>query len=404
MQERLGRTEQTVLDLLANELFHADRRISDDVNWQEVFAECRKQTVLVHGFKAADRSGLLPNELRAIWKKLAIAATYNNFQVVFSHQHLAEMMDSAGIPYVILKGCASARYYPEPLDRQMGDVDFLVDPGDLEAAGEALKKEEFQPWEEEHICHVVYRNGREHMEMHFEPAGMPYGKAGDIAREYFRDVMEQAEEAEVEGKKIMMPSAFHHGLVLLLHTAHHMLGEGVGLRHLCDWAVFAATFPEKEFREIFEKRLKRIGLWKFACILTRTAEEYLGSPAGNWADEVEADVTEAVIRDIFTGGNFGTKQEGRVYETYLISDRGKDGVGRRSMAAQFCASVNKMVCTHWPKARRYKVLLPIGWAFFGIRYLVRMLLGKRPPLHPMKIQKEAALRKDIYREFGLYDI
>ena len=135
MQERLGRTEQIVLDLLANELFHADRRISDDVNWQEVFAECRKQTVLVHGFKAADRSGLLPNELRAIWKKLAIAATYNNFQGIFSHQHLAEMMDSAGIPYVILKGCASARYYPEPLDRQMGDVDFLVDPGDLEAAG-----------------------------------------------------------------------------------------------------------------------------------------------------------------------------------------------------------------------------------------------------------------------------
>ena len=44
------------------------------------------------------------------------------------------------------------------------------------------------------------------------------------------------------------------------------------------------------------------------------------------------------------------------------------------MAAQFCASVNKMVYTHWPKAKRYKVLLPIGWAFFGMRYLVRMLL------------------------------
>ena len=66
---------------------------------------------------------------------------------------------------------------------------------------EKLEERGVPAWEEEHICHVVYRNGREHMEMHFEPAGMPNGKAGDIAREYFRDVMEQAEEAEVEGRR-----------------------------------------------------------------------------------------------------------------------------------------------------------------------------------------------------------
>ena len=55
-----------------------------------------------------------------------------------------------------------------------------------------------------------------------------------------------------------MPSHFHHGLNLLLHTNQHLLGEGLGLRHLCDWAVFAAGFSDEEFRELFEEKLKAV--------------------------------------------------------------------------------------------------------------------------------------------------
>lgn len=100
-----------------------------------------------------------------------------------------------------------------------------------------------------------------------------------------------------------------------------------------------SPFSEEKFRSIFEKILKRIGLWKFACILTQTAERYLGCPKQRWAtdsgvfqsmEEVD-ELTREAIRDIFIGGNFRRKQEGRVYETYLISSRGKDEVGKRSV-------------------------------------------------------------------------
>ena len=74
-------------------------------------------------------------------------------------------MGNAGIPYVILKGCASAFYYPDPSKRLMGDVDFLVKESDLEQAGEILRQEGFVPWEEDHICHVVYRKDVTHLEM-----------------------------------------------------------------------------------------------------------------------------------------------------------------------------------------------------------------------------------------------
>ena len=405
------KTEAVVLKLTGNALFDAGFTIPRDVDWQAVCEECNKQTVTVLGFCGAKQAEGLEPDVRNRWEKDVAAIAFQNYRVTFSHQKLHQMMEEAGIPYVILKGCASAAYYPRPMERLMGDVDFLVRKSDLERAGKILEENGFRPWEEEHICHVVYRNETEHLEMHFEPAGVPYGKAGEICREYFRDIYEQSQLTDYEGGQLRLPSAFHHGLILLLHTSHHMLGEGIGLRHLCDWAVFAASFSEEEFRSIFEEKLKRIGLWRFACILTRTAEKYLECPKRAWSEERgvfrnKAEVDElarAVIRDVFTGGNFGRKQEGRVYETYLISSRGKDGVGRRNMFQQAVRSVNEMVCTNWPLTKRVKILLPAGWAYYCTRYLIRIATGKRAPLHLRELGERARERRNVYGKFGLYE-
>ena len=403
MTGKIGQTEKILLDLVANALFHAGKEIPDSVDWQAVYEESKRQTVTALAYQGAELAGKNPDRLCKEWKESVIAAFVHGIQVAAEHHQVDEMMGNAGIPYVILKGCASAFYYPDPSKRLMGDVDFLVKESDLEQAGEILRQEGFVPWEEDHICHVVYRKDVTHLEMHFEPSGMPHGEAGALTRSYLQDVMEKAEEVLFEGEKIKIPAPFHHGLILLLHTVHHMLGEGIGLRHLCDWAVFSASFSDGEFREIFEPRLKEIGLWKFACILSQTAEQWLGCPHRGWTGKKNIRLTEQMIEDIFTGGNFGQKKEGRVYETYLISSRGKDGVGNTSMLRQLGISMNEMVATHWPKARRNKFLLLPGWIYFGGRYMIRICRGKRQPLHVSESFRAAGERRKIYREFGLYE-
>ena len=97
--------------------------------------------------------------------------------------------------------------------------------------------------------------------------------------------------------------------------------------------------------------------------------------------------------DIFTGGNFGRKQNGRVYESYLISNRGKDGVGKRSMFREGIHSINSMVYTHQPNARNNKIKLIGGWIRYGGRYTIRMLQGKRPPIHLQTLYGEAKRKK-----------
>ena len=66
------------------------------------------------------------------------------------------------------------------------------------------------------------------------------------------DIITSAERGNVSEVEYMVPTAFHHGLVMLLHVAGHLINTGIGLRHLCDWAVFAAKFSDEEFCEMFE--------------------------------------------------------------------------------------------------------------------------------------------------------
>lgn len=398
----LSETEKIILALLSRELFQSNVVTLDEVDWEALYQECRNQSVPVLVWNAL-KQDRIPGETAQRWKKIVIASAYNNLQVNWQHLLVDRLMEKGKIPYVILKGSASAAYYPAPMDRIMGDVDFLVSPSDLEKAGEILMAEGFVPWEEEHICHVVYRKDNIHLEMHFEPAGIPYGKPGELVREYMKDVMEQAQEIQVEGEKLRVPSRFHHGLIILLHTSHHLTGEGIGLRHLCDWAVFVSSMTDEEFRALFEEKLKAIGMWRFACLLTQTCIRYLGCPPRQWVGREESSLTAAIIRDVFDGGNFGNKEESRKHETYLISNRGKDGVGKHSFLGQTILSLNEIVYLKIPVARKVPILLPLGWIFYGGRYLIRMIRGKRPRLHLEETLEGAAARRKIYRQFRLFE-
>lgn len=53
---------------------------------------------------------------------------------------VASLLEGEGIPYAVLKGIATANLdYPDPRQRQFGDIDLLVHPGDLDAAKHALE-------------------------------------------------------------------------------------------------------------------------------------------------------------------------------------------------------------------------------------------------------------------------
>lgn len=392
--------QATLLQLLSKELFNKSVDLLG-ANLDDVLKEARMQAVEQCAFNAIDKNLLTQDELNK-WKQASYNDIAQNIRVFHNHNLLHKWMSENEIPYVILKGVASAYYYPNPVYRSMGDVDFLVNKEDIQKAGSVLENQNLKPWDEEHISHIVYRDTGKHYEMHFNLAGTPNGDAGDLVREYTSDIFENAETKKILGNEVVLPSKFHHGLILLLHNCHHLTGEGIGLRHLCDWAVFENSLSDAEFRKLFELKLKKLGLWHFAQILTRVSVKYLGAEEKSWA-ECDDRIVDDLIEDILVGGNFGKKDHNRSIQQMLISNRGKDGVGHISIIKQFIISSNELIFHYWPSARKNKILIPIGWLCFGGRRVFREMTGKRKKTNINKMVDGAAKRRELYKQFHLYE-
>ena len=216
------------------------------VNWEEVVEETVAQTVPLAAFDAATvYKEYISKNAYARWKNIAMSVLRSDFTVVQSQVDLVELLNAHNYPYVILKGMAAGAYYPNPELRALGDVDFLIDPTRQAEMEALLEKEGYQKSLGDHPNHVVFRKPRAHLEMHFEVAGVPYGWRGDEVRKFLKNAVFEPQKRVQDITEFNAPSDMAHGLILLLHMQHHMLGEGFGLRHLSDWAVYVAkTYKE----------------------------------------------------------------------------------------------------------------------------------------------------------------
>lgn len=331
----------------------------------------------------------------------------NNIRVAHEHSELHHMFLSNDISYVILKGCASAMYYSEPLLRSMGDVDFLVPESELKKVDCLLKKVKFEALEGDmHEYHTTYQRKQNGMcsvwETHWSPSGIPQGKVGEKVKKYLENVIDTANPCTIQGVDCLVPSSFHHGLIMLLHTATHLINAGVGLRHLCDWAVFVDAFSDEEFKMMFEKKLKDIGMWKFAQILTQLCIKYLGVSNKEWCSVSGEEYLERLMCDICKGGNFGVKDKNRINQAKLLTNSKTASVEERNLLVQFVETMNERTRFFLPITKRMPVLLPIGWLYVGGRHLARIKKGIRPKINVNHMIKGAAERREIYKEFQLF--
>lgn len=394
-------THKTVLDLLSSAMFQKPFCADKEVDWKAVFDESKAQSVIPLAFSALPKSEV-PQKIYAHWKALVNENLAVNSKISYAHTMLNELLNQAKIQYVILKGCASAEYYDDPLLRTMGDVDFLVSEKEIKQVDKLLKNHGFIFNNSFHEIERAYEKDGVILELHWSITGIPGGKTGELLESFFKDIFEKSELKHFDLAEYYSPSPFHHGLVMLLHVARHMITGGIGLRHFCDWAVFVDKVGD-DFVPMFEEKLKQVGLWRFAQIMTQFCTAYLGLPQQEWAGIAEKQLLSKLKDDVFASGNFGHKDLTRADEAKFITSRKKGGVNNDSNVKQAVLSANEIVRRHWKFADKVPVVYPAGWAFFGSRYAIRSIAGKREKVKVSALVKGAKKRKEIYKELRLFD-
>jgi len=369
----MNEMQRSVLGHVAATLFGAPAL--EEPLTSEVLEEAAHQGVL----------GLMPIEGSIqYWQMLR-----RNVMVVAAHQKLHKLMTENGIPYVVLKGVASAAYYPDPDRRLMGDVDFIVKEPDFERTCSVLDAEGFEGHKDMQEHHIRYNTGSGWWELHWRAPGFPENHP--IER-FVDEMIDQAQACD----GCMSTSPFHHGLILLTHSASHWITSGVTLRHICDWAVFYAHFEEAEFLSMFEVTLKELGLWRYAQLLTAVCMRYLGAPARCWAENADENLLAALIEDVFD------VDEERVNEAKLMTDDSSVTVDDTAMHVKFIRTLAHKACLRWPICARIKLLLPFGMIGHLIVYSVKVLQGKKPQVHLSKMISGAKKRKGMFQQFELF--
>ena len=391
--------QKIILSLLGKNLFGTDFDPPKDADWTAVAKESRAQAVFSVVFNNYKQLPI-PKELAEKIKMILMKQAISNAECFKDHTYLHKLMTQNGIPYCVVKGAASAEYYPDPLMRSMGDVDFYVHPNDIDRALEIFKNEGFIPEKVNHACHIGMNCGSKRLEMHFKPVAYHEGWIGQIYDEYWGDIRETAVLKKDSLSVYLGPNKFLHGFILLTHLQHHLFHEGVGLRHFCDWALFADSFSNDDFVSVFEKRLKRIGLYRLAQLLSLGAVKYLGMAYREWMGD-DYDTAEELLLDIMYGGNFGRKDRRRMYEGMFITGRDAESV-KSGRLRILISSMNGMIEYKWRSVKRFPVLYPIGWIYFSIRYLFRVAIGKRK-INLIDNYRKSGERKKKYSKLKVFE-
>jgi hypothetical protein len=93
----------------------------------------------------------------------------------------------------------------------------------------------------------------------------------------------------------------------------------------------------------------------------------------------------------------------RADEAKFITSRKEGSVNTGSNARQTIISANEIVRKHWKFADKLPIIYPIGWAFFGGRYALRTLTGKRKRIAVGELIESAEKRKEIYASLDLFN-
>jgi len=273
---------------------------------------------ILRGAKEQGLIGLVTDALKRnnvrMPKKQSLEMTVMLMKVRLSNEHvneglrhLKELFDSRGIDYVVVKGQAVGAYYPDPMLRQAGDIDYYCDAYNFPKAQDAVREEwgiETEMNEERHL-HYDYKGIA--YEGHFM-LFMFYRKKLD--RYWERLVNENGNRnVRIDGMEVKTLPTTLHTLFVFLHLFVHLMDLGIGFRHFCDLAVMLHHGREEIDYDQMRNILKKTGMEKafraIGCILT----DYLGLPTqdvGYDLTERDRKYTKRILDFVRLRGNMGS--------------------------------------------------------------------------------------------------
>lgn len=354
--------ESIVLELVRESQHHLNTDILKDnnarivvENWKQIKRELEQQAII--GFPIEIINLIELSDFDKNSYRMEIATILKKYyQVLIEQSKLINLLNKYNIEFVVLKGTAAAVYYDQPEYRQMGDIDIIVAPDQIEIVDKILLSNEYSKVRDIGK-HITYKSvfGQE-IELHreFLTNRKPYENA--YLNQLIIDALPRKEKCSLLGESFFMLPKLENGLVLLTHINQH-LSSGLGLRQIIDWMMYVkCNLDDNYWNDSFYKQAKAIGLDILAKTVTLMCKRHLGLIGITWCDSADVQISDKLLNYIMEKGNFGTKMETKKNSILTVLHEFRNPIA--TMHYLTAAGVY-----NWNLAKKYTLLKPFAWIY-----------------------------------------
>lgn len=317
MKKSLNSTKMQFLELLKAGLWHqeVDRKLFEhtSVDWNGIARLSRAQTVVgivYDGIERMPEDCWPAKEVVFKWYAQAQIIARANQRMNAFLPRLTDLFRLHGVNCWVLKGQGLAQHYPNPLHRQSGDIDLLVEERCFDKAVEVIKTLPHSK-DSMHLALLHYDTNIDGIEVELH-GSLNTAVNGALDRRFNNWLSATLFHADavtyqVEGADIPVPSANFNAVYVFIHMFRHYLYGGIGLRQVCDWMCLLTACREEIDREELRTTLKRFHLMKAWRMFGCMAVKHLGMPeeAMPWYDGRYGAAADVILANIFENGNFG---------------------------------------------------------------------------------------------------
>lgn len=380
--------KQTVFELIcASQFLHNTTIELGDTDWDDIYREAVSQAVI--GIVAPEvPDSVMTTDPR--WKQEIYRQQANYVRYSYEEEELKHAMDAAGIPFVILKGNAAAIYYKHPERRKMGDIDFIVPQKEFDKAKRVLEQKGYEKVEKtKHPRHTTYRKNGIDFELHNR-----FSHDDIDIEDYVTEGLGNRDIGRIWGHEFPMLPKTPNGLVLLDHMRNH-LKAGLGLRQIVDWMMYVnSELHDEDWTGGFEKVAREKGMWKFATIVTKMCQIYLGLPTDGitWCKDANETLCRRLMAIVMNSGNFGRKHGTGVKIENVSTTFHKEGVFH---------VLQKRGENNWVAYKKHRWLKPFCWIYQIFRYISRGLKTGRTGKKMNEDFKRSKERAEVLKKMGI---
>lgn len=328
MDSRIDRVEETLLEILRRVVtgeegtekmelsvagLNAVMRLAKEHTVTGLVANAAMRNRIVIAGRGAEGRG--ETVMRLMQQTMAHRQTMQRFEDAVGR--FARLMKENGIAYVVFKGLAVARLYPEPFVRTMGDVDFYVPQRDFLRAVDVIERGLHVEMDKEDVDkHYSFDWQGIRFEMHYQIETFGnrrhqrrFNRMIDEAMAEHTDSFKVCDSDGKETEVCVLPPT-EDLIVVFKHWFNHLLVEGVGLRQTLDLVVLLNAYRDKINAGRLMTALDGIGYMKAFRAMLAMMKQYFGM---DWTDSFfvsdhrDERYASKLMATVMESGNFGRK-------------------------------------------------------------------------------------------------